>query len=320
MAEIDLKAYISRAKELEAALYTHKKMTANHKKIMESASPTTPTMRIIPQPKEPVRHMNKPVSHNVRYFLLGVLLISLAGINAICVLTILFSFAEIHGAGTFSTIILGLAGWSFLKSCIEERKKIELKNEYEAQRYEKAMADYHQQQINHSAEVQKAIGEYNVAMQKHYGALADYNDALTDMMNRYDTTLLSLENALKKHYSQNVVFEKYRNLVAISTFEEYLMSGRCETLEGANGAYNLYEMELRQNVIINQLSSIISNLEQIRNNQYTLYHELTKANDTVNDVLCEVRDVKETTKLAAYFAGVSAMIEASPKVYIGRTY
>ena len=109
-------------------------------------------------------------------------------------------------------------------------------------------------------------------------------------------------------------------MVAIATINEYLMSGRCFELEGPNGAYNLYEMELRQNIIIGQLSTIINSLEQIRNNQFSLYQELVKANATVNDVLQEVRGVRENTRLTAYFAGVTALIEASPKVYIGRTF
>ena len=109
-------------------------------------------------------------------------------------------------------------------------------------------------------------------------------------------------------------------MVAITTISEYLASGRCYELEGPNGAYNLYEMELRQNIVINQLSSIITNLEQIRNNQYTLYQELVKANDTVEQVLSTVRGVEENTRLTAYFAEVNAIIAAAPRVTIGHTF
>ena len=98
------------------------------------------------------------------------------------------------------------------------------------------------------------------------------------------------------------------------------MSGRCFELEGPDGAYNLYEMELRQNVIIGQLSSIVSDLEQIRNNQFLLYQELQKANATVESVLYEVRGVRENTRLTAYFARVTALIEASSKIYIRHSF
>ena len=79
-------------------------------------------------------------------------------------------------------------------------------------------------------------------------------------------------------------------------------------------------MELRQNIIIGQLSNIISGLEQIKSNQFSLYKELVKANETVNDILVGVEGIKENTRLTAYFAGVTALIEASPKVYVGRSF
>ena len=79
-------------------------------------------------------------------------------------------------------------------------------------------------------------------------------------------------------------------------------------------------MELRQNIIVGQLSSIISGLEQIKNNQFSLYQELVKANATVNDILREVEGVRENTRMTADFAGVTALIEASPKVYIGHMF
>jgi hypothetical protein len=52
---------------------------------------------------------------------------------------------------------------------------------------------------------------------------------------------------------------------------EYLDSGRCSALEGPDGAYNLYESELRQNYIISKLDTIINQLDMIRENQYYLY-------------------------------------------------
>lgn len=82
-------------------------------------------------------------------------------------------------------------------------------------------------------------------------------------------------------YSYNVVFGKYRNLVAVSTFYEYLMAGRCTALEGVDGAYNIYEAEIRTNMIISQLTVIIQKLEEIKANQYMLYSELRIANQNL---------------------------------------
>ena len=129
--------------------------------------------------------------------------------------------------------------------------------------------------------------------------------------------LVALEEALQAVYDENVIFPKYRNFVAITTINEYLMSGRCSELEGPNGAYNLYEMELRQNIVIAQLSSIVDNLEQIRNNQFSLYEELRESNRTINALLDEAREMKQSAKLTTYFAGVTALAAMSPTYYIG---
>lgn len=79
-------------------------------------------------------------------------------------------------------------------------------------------------------------------------------------------------------YSYEIVFGKYRNVVALSTFYEYLMAGRCTTLEGATGAYNLYEEQVRADMIIGQLSQVIEKLDDIKDTQYMIYSELQTVN------------------------------------------
>ena len=191
----------------------------------------------------------------------------------------------------------------------------------EAQRkYERDMVEYNQQMEDYYKRYNLASDNYSMMLQNWNNRVDEYDLKSEKIIQKHDDTLGALESTLQTHYEQNVIFPKYRNMVAITTINEYLMSGRCFELEGPNGAYNLYEMELRQNIIIGQLSTIISSLEQVRNNQFSLYQELVKANATVNDVLQEVHGVKENTRLAAYFAGVTALIEASPKVYIGRSF
>ena len=94
--------------------------------------------------------------------------------------------------------------------------------------------------------------------------------------------LANLYAARNKLYAYNVIFEKYRDPVAISSFTEYLISGRCTSLEGADGAYNIYENEIRMNLVITKLDSIIISLEQIKQNQFTLYTEMLKINTSLN--------------------------------------
>lgn len=93
--------------------------------------------------------------------------------------------------------------------------------------------------------------------------------------------------ALAEMYSYNIIYEKYRNYVALTTIYEYLDSGRVDTLEGVNGAYNLYEAETRSNTIISKLDNILDSLEEIKANQYLLYSKMNEIE----------KDVSESNKL-----------------------
>ena len=84
-------------------------------------------------------------------------------------------------------------------------------------------------------------------------------------------TLGDLVKAKNELYSTNVIFGKYRDIVALTSFYEYLVAGRCDSLEGKDGAYNIYESEIRTNQIIPQLNDVMDSLEQIKNGQYMVY-------------------------------------------------
>lgn len=97
-----------------------------------------------------------------------------------------------------------------------------------------------------------------------------------------------------KLYGYNVIFPKYQNWIAITTFYEYLMAGRCDMLEGTNGAYNLYETEIRANLVISQLSQIIESLEQVKANQYMLYSELKNINQNMETLNSSMSSALQT--------------------------
>ena len=81
-----------------------------------------------------------------------------------------------------------------------------------------------------------------------------------------------------KLYSYGVIYGKYRSYVALSSFLDYFLSGRVSSLDGPDGAYNLYEQESRANIVINKLDVIIDSLENIKENQYFIYNKLQTAN------------------------------------------
>ena len=88
-------------------------------------------------------------------------------------------------------------------------------------------------------------------------------------------------------------------------------------MEGPNGAYNLYEGELRSDIIISSLSSIISNLEAIRNNQYTLYQSIENANATTHQLL---QNLNNSQMLTAYYANQAAIAASADRYMVGMVW
>ena len=114
-------------------------------------------------------------------------------------------------------------------------------------------------------------------------------------------------------YGFNVIFGKYQNIVALSTFYEYLMAGRCTELEGANGAYNIYENELRANLIIEKLDEIketqylmYSSLEKINNNLDYLNTTMSTALESIQHMEKDIAHISENTDLIAHNTAVTA--------------
>lgn len=105
---------------------------------------------------------------------------------------------------------------------------------------------------------------------------------------------------LDKIYSKNIIFPKYRNLAAIAQIYEYLVSGRCTELEGPDGAYNLYESELRQNIIINKLDEIIKQLETLNDTMSTMCSAIQTTNRLLGNISQTLGRIETNTALSAY--------------------
>lgn len=137
-----------------------------------------------------------------------------------------------------------------------------------------------------SSELEKAQVQYDKYMNESDEAKPTpgraYKMVLDEEITLAEKTYDELYKCKENLYNVNVVFGKYRNLPAITTFYEYLMSGRCESLEGVNGAYNIYEQELRANIIIDKLDDIIVSLEELKQNQYVICSEMQNINATLN--------------------------------------
>lgn len=121
-------------------------------------------------------------------------------------------------------------------------------------------------------------------------------------------------STLKQFYDLEIIYPKYRGLVPISMFYEYLSSGRCSRLDGHEGAYNIYEQELRMNLILSKLDDIIERLDQIQESQYLIANAIRESNRTAQQICnavvhCsnQLQDINENTEATKYFSQITAM-------------
>ena len=129
-----------------------------------------------------------------------------------------------------------------------------------------------------------------------------------------NSILKNIEKEKTDLYSKDIVHSKYRNIVPISMFLEYFDTGRCNEFGGPNGAYNLYENEIRQNIIIENLSNINNNLNQIKRNQVYLFNALNTINQSINNLNATLNTINDSINRTAGTI-TSAVGAASAKSY-----
>ena len=159
------------------------------------------------------------------------------------------------------------------------------------------------------------VNELNQRKEQEYEkALPVWQHSLEEGRAQLNRPLQETTEILNKLYSSDYIYPKYRNLPALTSIYEYLVTGRCDELSGPHGAYNLYEDEVRKDTIISKLSDVVANLEKIRGNQYMLYECIRDIQDSTRAAVEELRQIRgysfaitELTALNAYYNGVTAL-------------
>lgn len=173
--------------------------------------------------------------------------------------------------------------------------------------------------------------EYNAQIEEEYQYNLDcYHDALaadrkrveqeleqkkrlSEILNEMIKKKEETEYVLSQYYEKDIIFCKYRNLVAVCSFYEYFISGRCSTLTGHEGAYNIYENEIRLNGIYNRLDLVIEYLEDIKTNQHMIYEAIQEGNCITQQLVKEsvrqsklTENVLENAVIASHYAKIAA--------------
>lgn len=210
-----------------------------------------------------------------------------------------------------------------LAHCKEEEKRLN------RQAYENKLKAYEQNKEKWESEIEclkEQIAVFDTSYEEEKEQLLNEKISISNTR-KIEYEMLYISSLIEKLieirnqlWNYGVIYEKYRDHVIIATLCEYLKAGRCDGLEGPNGAYNLYEQESRADIIINKLDTVITSLEEIKKNQYLIYSEIQKVNESlsaiegqlfVNNLLntiqiSQLNEIAFNTGLTAYNTAVTA--------------
>lgn len=153
----------------------------------------------------------------------------------------------------------------------------------------------------------------NVIIHKNYKNRQKCNDIISSLKKEQARCLsigAEIYITLNEFYDLDIIYPKYRDLASISTIYEYMLSGRCSSLEGHGGAYDTFEYEKRLDHIIVKLDNIIELLDKIRVNQEQLYiavnEGLNRSQEILNDMKISVNNIENNSVATMYYNKVIA--------------
>lgn len=136
---------------------------------------------------------------------------------------------------------------------------------------------------------------------------------LRSALSEMNDTLHHSKRLLAGLYDRNIIPHRYRTPVAMTTIYEYFSAGRVSSLTGEKGAFRLYETELRQNIISDNLHEISRNPERIRAHQSALYTALETGNRTLRNITSGTGHGAGIAEDAELLAGITAYVAGLPR-------
>ena len=290
-----LKEYLKAVLELEGALYRNEKATTEYARKRELNVPEAPKRIHVSKPNSP-KSPEKPGPVKT--------IISVgAPLSTFCfVMLCCTDFDSYLWPLYFVVLLLGL-GMMILGIYLHSKYK------RDCSVYQEEMIAYNEKMKNFEKETASAQEENYLQMKIYNDRKSKYFAETTKNSQEFNGLTGKLKDALSQMYAMDILYPKYQNIVAVATIYEYIDSGRCSELTGPNGAYNLYESELRANLIIGSLSQINQNLQGIRENQFALYTLIEESNRSVTRLLSGIYN--EQAKTAYFTQTIAAISQAN---------
>ena len=264
---------------------------------------------VLPQPVPPLQP-EKMKRRKLIFWIITIIITVFVWVEAAGLEDFIFFLVGAPVAGAFyGAVVMGVMRFCDM---LTQNGYGEMKKEYQRQRkeylaaveaYPAVLEQYQQQQRREEQKCQQewqqacekvqqsnqaAMCEYQKKLDAYHSAIAEdirrvtleniKKDVLEAELSQMRTQNAESKEVLQKIYGKNIIFPKYRTMVMVCSLYEYVCSGRCDTLEGHEGAYNILEMEIRLDKIVTQLDRVISMLDKIQQSQYMVYSAIQSAN------------------------------------------
>ena len=101
---------------------------------------------------------------------------------------------------------------------------------------------------------------------------------LTDEIAANEQMESDIKDTLETYYSTHVLDPEYQDLVPVTTMYGYFKDNRCQELTGHNGAYSLYEKELKAQTITGDLEEVLNRTNNLADAQKDILSQVGKVN------------------------------------------
>ena len=301
MDKEQLMKYIKAAISLETDMATQEGLISAYEKDSQTRKPQ---LLLQEEPKQP----SAPVQQEYHVSFLDSDWTSTAFVcSIVCfvVAAVLFFAMFVEWSCGLVAVGLVIAGRLLYIPVTRRKQAVADTNEDLNKRYRNEMEQYRQDCMAIKAANASIISNFDSNM----GAWKkNANENITVLQSKLSKT----KGLLDELYDKDFIYGKYRNLPALTSIYEFFLTGRCDELTGPHGAYNLDEDEVRKDMVISQLSTVIDNLEQIKTGQYMLYQQVKKIKDEISLVDQELQKIKghviqltQLAELQTYYAALT---------------
>lgn len=201
----------------------------------------------------------------------------------------------LFGSGTIAFVFMIILIWAVILDIKNEKRRIKEKQQSEINNQKSREAAYQKNLVQYNQKLNQynqKVGNDKQRVQREL-AQKQYLEEQCGML----TIILKTSKAkLEQIYDYDILEKKYRNIVAVASLYEYLKHERTRSLQRTGndeGAYNIYEMEIRLNKIVTNTDTIIQKLDVVIKNQYEIADTLREAKNSIDNLVISVNNASK---------------------------